>query len=143
MKQQILSIMKRENYRPIKLKDLIYLLGAGKPKEKERLISALNELIEEKIIRLNSAQRYEWYRLASEKEGIFRSSKGQFGFVELDDVLFEQDVFVPGNETKGAYNNDTVLVQILNEGSESKKPEGKIVKIIRRAPQIYVGTKSK
>ena len=140
MKQQILSIMKRENYRPIKLKDFIYLLGAGKPKEKERLISALNELIEEKVIRLNSAQRYEWYRLASEKEGIFRSSKGQFGFVEIDDVLFEQDIFVPGNETKGAYNNDTVLVQILNEGSESKKPEGKIVKIIKRAPQIYVGT---
>ena len=140
MKQQILSIMKRENYRPIKLKDFIYLLGAGKPKEKERLISALNELIEEKVIRLNSAQRYEWYRLASEKEGIFRSSKGQFGFVEIDDVLFEQDIFVPGNETKGAYNNDTVLVQILNEGSASKKPEGKIVKIIKRAPQIYVGT---
>ncbi|MFA0815930.1 MAG: ribonuclease R [Anaerofustis sp.] len=140
MKNQILAIMNRNDYRPIKFKDFAYLLGLKSQKEREMLRAELNRLIDEKKIRLNTSQRYEWYRASMEKEGIYRASKGSFGFVEIDDDLFIQDIFIPGSESKGANNNDSVIVRIVKDGTAEKNPEGTIVRILKRAPQIYVGT---
>lgn len=68
-------------------------------------------------------------RNVTELVGTFQKSKN-FGFVIADNTKFNSDVFIPKEHTKGAVNGHKVLVQLTDYGSETKNPEGKIIKII-------------
>jgi len=68
-------------------------------------------------------------RNVTELVGTFQRSKN-FGFVIADNTKFNSDVFIPKEHTKGAVNGHKVLVQLTDYGSETKNPEGKIIKII-------------
>ncbi len=139
MKEKILEIIARNDYKPMRFKDFIYLLGTHTPAQKENLKRALDELTAEHLIVLNEKERYVPYDAHLEKTGIYKAGKGNFGFVEIEDELFPYDVFVPGVHSLNAYDNDRVLVEIIKDAEGDKKPEGKITRILQRAPQIFVG----
>ncbi len=61
--------------------------------------------------------------------GRFEKSK-KFGFVVVDDLKFNKDIFVPLERSKGAVTGHKVVVEITDFGSKSKNPEGKIIEII-------------
>lgn len=54
----------------------------------------------------------------------------KFGFVKPDIKNIAVDIFVPGNKSKHAQNNDKVLVEILNYGSKDKRPDGVVVEVL-------------
>lgn len=58
--------------------------------------------------------------------GVYHCNK-TFGFVELDNPQFKQDVFIPGKKSLDAKDGDKVGIKITN--FEGKKPEGEILKI--------------
>lgn len=61
--------------------------------------------------------------------GTFEKSKN-FGFVRPDNQKFSRDIFIPIERSKGAVNGHKVLVELTSYGSNTKKPEGKVIKII-------------
>ena len=61
--------------------------------------------------------------------GYFEKSKA-FGFVKPDDQKLTRDIFIESKDTMGAITGHKVVVELTYYGSESKKPEGKVVEII-------------
>ena len=61
--------------------------------------------------------------------GYFQRNKN-FGFVVPDNSRFIKDIFVPLERSKGAVTGHKVVVELTSYGSETKKPEGKVVEII-------------
>ena len=136
-KQTILSFMGEENYIPMKLKELCYMLQVS-PDEKYILVQVLDELIKEGRIEQTKKGKY----LLSSIEhvsGIFDATQRGFGFVRVEGA--EKDIFIPESEVNGAFHSDEVLVEITenNEGSK-KSREGRVIKILKRGIQTLVGT---
>ena len=61
--------------------------------------------------------------------GTFEKCKN-FGFVRPDNQKFSRDIFIPIERSKGAVDGHKVLVELTGYGSNTKKPEGKVIKII-------------
>ncbi|MDE6357337.1 MAG: ribonuclease R, partial [Eubacteriales bacterium] len=61
--------------------------------------------------------------------GKFEESKN-FGFVIPDEKRIYKDIFIPKKYTKGAVSGHKVVVKIIKEPTEDKKPEGKVVEIL-------------
>lgn len=53
-----------------------------------------------------------------------------FGFVVPESKKMKQDIYVPNKKTRGAKNNQVVVVEIEKWPEEGRKPEGKIVEIL-------------
>lgn len=140
MYEIIKDIIQRDDYKPLKFKDFCYLLRATKPREKQHLQDVLNEMVENKELFLNDKDKYAVYGSTDLKKGKYRAGKGTFGFVELEDDFFDDDIYISAENSKNAYNNDIVLLKIIKPSGQGRKAEGKIVKILERASQIYVGT---
>jgi len=61
--------------------------------------------------------------------GTYQQSQN-FGFVVSDNLKIKKDIFIPIEASKGAINGHKVQVKITDYGSQERKPEGKIEKII-------------
>jgi ribonuclease R len=57
-------------------------------------------------------------------------------YIILDD--YEKDVYVPAKFTQGVLHGDEVLIEII--GHYKKKPEGRIVRILKRGQESFIGT---
>lgn len=81
---------------------------------------------------------------ASEREqeliGTFVSNARGFGFVEIEGS--EQDLFVSGENTNGAFHKDVVSVVLLRE-QRGKRREARVTKIISHGINRLVGTYDK
>ena len=64
--------------------------------------------------------------------GTFQNN-GTFGFVLPDDVRIKQDIFVPGERSKGAVDGHKVVVEITDYGENGKSPEGIVTEILGHA----------
>ena len=61
--------------------------------------------------------------------GIFQKSKN-FGFVIPDDKKFGTDIYIPKAHWGKARDNHKVLVKIIKQAKDGKKPEGEVVEVI-------------
>ncbi len=136
-KQIILAFMGEENYIPMKLKELCYMLQVN-PEEKYILVQVLDELIKEGRIEQTKKGKY----MLSDTEyvaGIFDATQRGFGFVRVKGA--EKDIFIPETEVNGAFHSDEVLVEITDKKEGSKKSrEGRVIKILSRGIKTLVGT---
>ena len=73
------------------------------------------------------------------KIGVLQKRSGNFGFVILNEPG-NKDVFIHRTKLNEAMNNDIVGVKITNSAKPGTRPEGEIVKIIKRDMREYVGT---
>ena len=146
----------------MRAKDLAVLLQvpAGK---REELHEILDMLLEEGKITVNKRGKYEAVR-GSKKEqekeekkgkrdkkekkkketqkyliGIFAGHAKGFGFVELLDENGE-DIYIPEEETGGAFHGDKVQVALKKENKPGKRREGRVIKILERGTREIVGT---
>lgn len=134
-KEMILEFMNNKSYVPMKRKEIAQVLMVPK-EEQEQLKDILNELEAEYKIRKNRKNKYI---IMDDKyvEGTFRANQKGFGFVDIED---NEDIHISSENINDALNGDTVLVKILDIGSNEKSKEGKIVKIIKRDLEKVVGT---
>ena len=151
-----------KEYQPMRAKDLAVLLQvpAGK---REELHEILDMLLEEGKITVNKRGKYEAVK-GSKKEqekeekkgkrdkkekkkketqkyliGIFAGHAKGFGFVELLDENGE-DIYIPEEETGGAFHGDKVQVALKKENKPGKRREGRVIKILERGTREIVGT---
>lgn len=151
-----------KEYQPMRAKDLAVLLQvpAGK---REELHEILDMLLKEGKITVNKRGKYEAVR-GSKKEqekeekkgkrdkkekkkketqkyliGIFAGHAKGFGFVELLDENGE-DIYIPEEETGGAFHGDKVQVALKKENKPGKRREGRVIKVLERGTREIVGT---
>ena len=71
--------------------------------------------------------------------GTFIAHPRGFGFVELSEEEGE-DVFIPEEETGGAFHGDQVQILLKKDERPGKRREGRVVKILERGMEEIVGT---
>lgn len=133
-KEKICELIKSDIYTPMKEKELAVFMQVDRS-EREELSSILEELVIEGKLMTTSRGKYVKGD-GSIFSGTFRSKSGGFGFVEVDGS--EEDLYIPADKTGGAYNNDTVQVELLNSHG-GKRREAKVVRVLRRNTTFLVG----
>ncbi|MDF2485351.1 MAG: rnr, partial [Herbinix sp.] len=95
-----------KEYKPLRFKDLVGLLQVPR-NAKHELKMVLDQMISAGTIILDGQSRY---RIPGDdmKVGIFSGNQRGFGFVTIEGE--EQDIFIPGDATKGALHGDKVMI---------------------------------
>lgn len=136
-KQMILDFMSDEAYRPMKLKELCFVLQVS-PVEKYILSEILMDLIKDGRIEQTKKGKYQLTKTEF-VSGIFDATQRGFGFVRVEGE--EKDIFIPETEVNGAFHQDEVLVEVTDKNEGSKKSmEGRVIKILNRGIKTLVGT---
>jgi ribonuclease R len=135
-KEMIKSFFESAEYVPMKFKELAGILQVPKA-ERDELLTIVNALVEEGVVKADSAGRYVRDG-ANIKQGTFQGTLKGFGFVLIPG---EDDVFIPGDYVCGARDKDTVEVEITGDPTPKpgKRREGRIRKIIERGADTLVG----
>ncbi len=135
-KKMICDLMEDKIYVPMKEKELaVFLQVAGE--EREEFRSVLQELLAEGKLTLTAKGKYRKTEDAGLLTGTFIGSRKGFGFVEAEGR--EEDLFIPAEETGGAFHGDTVQVALL-PGNQGKRQEARVLKILARGITRVVGT---
>lgn len=137
-KAMLEELFASKEYKPMRFRDLVVLLQV--PKEaKHELKLVLDQLISKGTILIDGQGRYK--KPGDDiKSGTFSGTQRGFGFVILEGE--EEDVFIPGDVTKGALHGDRVMITIKNEQTGRRK-EGAVLSIIERGRDEIVGTYEK
>jgi ribonuclease R len=124
-----------KEYRPMRFKDLLALLQVPRG-AKHELKLVLDQLISSGKIILDSQGRY---RIPGDdvKVGSFSGTQRGFGFVSIEGE--NQDIFIPGDATKGALHGDKVMITIKEEQT-GRRREGAVVNIVERNNNQIIGT---
>ena len=128
------ELFKDKDYKPMKFKDIVGLLQVPRA-AKNDLKNILDQMISKGIIILDNQGKY---RTPSDdmKVGTFSGTQRGFGFVIIEG---EEDIFIPGEATKGALHGDKVTV-IISEEQTGRRKEGAIASIVERGKSEIVGT---
>lgn len=139
-KKLLIELFSHEDYKPLKEKEIAMLLQV--PSEhREVLTKTLDELVSEgKIFKTKKGKFLKPQQLQLTVGDYVGHPKG-FGFVVVEDE--EDDIFIPGKYTGGAFNGDKVAVKVLSSASSGKRKEGQIVDVISRGMNRIVGTYQK
>ena len=74
--------------------------------------------------------------------GVYRGSKSNYGFVTLEDIDSDRDIFIPGGNSRGAIDGD--LVEIVyhkfHSSAGEEKTEGRVIKILEYGRRTIIGT---
>lgn len=133
--QKILDLMKDDEYRPMKAKEIAMIMRVPK-KEYNDFLEVLGKLELEFKIEKNRKNRYK----ITEKtyyDGIYRKNQKGFGFVRLEGQ--EDEIYISKENSLNSVNGDRVLIEILEEKNKVKNAEGKVVKILKHEKDTIVG----
>lgn len=136
-KETLLKLIQDPQYKPMKIKELIIILGI--PNEDRPLFEELiGELIREgKLIR-NKRGKFIEPKTINQYTGTFVGHQKGFGFLVIEGE--EKDIFIPASGVNGAMHKDTVMCRLTRPASGEKRAEAEVIKIIQRGPQCIVGT---
>ena len=134
-KKVICDLASDKAYIPMKEKELAAFLQVAR-EDREELQIILKELLAEGELTLTSRGKYVKAdgRVLT---GSFVSNAKGYGFVEIEGR--EEDLFIPENQTHGAFHHDTVQVALL-PGRQGKRKEAQVIRIIARGMTQVVGT---
>lgn len=134
MKEKIIEALKNET-KALASIDIFHLLNLETPDELSSLNNELDEMQNNgEIFKTNKDK----YILFDNCPGVFCGklsvNKKGFGFVILP---FQDDLYIPEENFNKAINGDLVVCEIVKRGI---KPEGRIVKVLKRDLKNIVGT---
>lgn len=134
----VLDFMKEETYIPMKAKEMALLLSVPKGDYQE-FTQILQKLEENYKIQKNRKSKYSVIDTNKYIVGVFRAHEKGFGFVTPENKTKEDEIFIAKSNNKSALNEDTVLVEIIEEAQEDNHKEGRIVKIVKHNKTKLVG----
>ena len=133
-KTTILELINDKNYKPLKQKELAFLLQVSS-EDREEFRSILAELVSEGKIIITKRGKYQSLSDIT-KIGTFMGHYKGFGFVAVDDE--EDDYYIPDKAVGDALNGDRVMIKIT-EAPPDKRKEALIVKVLQHANTEVVG----
>lgn len=134
-KEKVNQLLHDETYKPLKFKELCYLLQVSQEDKKE-LQQILDELIAEGSIMLSKKGKYQSLT-AGMLVGVYDGTQKGYGFVSVDGM--SDDIFISDEDSLGALHKDTVMIRITNE-PVGKRKEGEVVSILQHGITELIGT---
>lgn len=135
-KQTLLALFSDPRYNPMKLKELAILLDIPR-EERDALKEVLDILLSEGKISLSSRGKYAG-AAAFARTGLFNGTRRGFGFVTPEEG--GDDIFIPEEETGGAFHGDTVQYLVVGESQGGRRAWGRVVKVVKRGVTEVIGT---
>jgi ribonuclease R len=133
----IFDLMNHSTYKPMKIKELEMILEVPKT-ERALLEETLNSLIKKGKIIKTKKGKFVIPKSINLITGKYISNQKGFGFVEVEDR--EEDIFIPGKYSNGAFHSDIVAVRLIKKAKDGKRTEGEVIEIISRGINEIVGT---
>lgn len=138
LKEEILNFMKTEIYVPLNAEAVVEKMEIKGASLKEFWV-AFKELEEEgAVVKTDKATYNVPSKMGLVVGSLSLTDKG-FGFVISDDKTVEEDLFIPPSMTATAMNGDKVMARVSSRNT-GKRPDGEIIKIIKRVNEKIVGT---
>lgn len=134
LKSLIQELMSDQKNKKLSLKQVIKKLGAKDKKTKNAIKSVLTELNKNKPLGQKSSSAPV---SGQEIIGKVDYVNPRFAFIISEDM--EKDVMVKSENLKFAFDDDTVRVQLFKSKSSGGRMEGKVVEIIKRVRNEFVG----
>lgn len=138
----ILDFLSEKQYVPMKAQEIAFMLGVPK-NEYSKFMQVLSWLEKDYKIQKNRKERYSLIEEGKYLTGTFRGNERGFGFVKVEGL--EEEIFISRNNTNSALNEDTVVIEIIDEDSREGHREGRVLAITDRKRDTVVGifTKNK
>lgn len=136
IKEKIIELIEEKSYKSMKKEEFSKIFVENQV-DLEEFTFILDEMAENGDLFINKRGKVGSLKSYSMEKGRFCSTKRGYGFVEFDST--ERDIFVHEEDRNGAFDGDTVIVKITKRPSGEKRPEGVVVKIIKRANEKVVG----
>ena len=136
MEEKIIKILSNQDKQSLTITEINDELKLETIEEYQKLQNTLDEMTSDGII-YYSEKKKKYLLLSNShllKGKLLMYEKG-FGFVEIDKNT--KDVYINEQNIKDARNNDIVLIELINKSQE--RPEGKVIKIIKRDYTPLVG----
>ncbi len=133
-KKRILDLISDKNYKPLKQKEMAFLLQV-KAEDREEFRQILADLVKEGKILLTKRGKYQSLSEVT-RIGMYVGHRKGFGFVEVEGE--DEDYFIPANSTAGAMNGDKVMIRLLKI-TGGKRKEAEIVRIMEHGNDEIVG----
>ncbi|OEF99721.1 ribonuclease R [Vulcanibacillus modesticaldus] len=137
-KENILDFMREKLYKPMNISELEEVFEIKNAQKFKEFIKLMNELEENGEIIRTRTNRYGLPEKMNLVKGKLQGHPKGFGFV-IPEEKGEPDVYIHANDINGAMNGDLVLVRLSKKASGAR-PEGEIIRILKRANKEIVGT---
>lgn len=138
MKEKILTALIEGEPKPLNKQDLAKQFQIDKD-TKKIFYDIIDSLVESGDL-VQKKQRFGLPEWMGYRKGVMMASQRSFFFFRSERVI-ENDIFVAGRATKGAFDGDTVLLRLIKEGKpDEKKSEGVVERIIKRKTDNFFGT---
>lgn len=140
-RDNILNFMRQESYRPLSYNEL---LGAFSvlPEDEHRFTKVLGGLEKEGEIVRTRKNKYGLPERMNLVRGVIRMNPRGYGIL-MPDEAEQEEIFVYGRNLNGAMHGDRVMVRLQQRGGENLRPEGEVVRALKRASSELVGTYEK
>ena len=135
MRDNILNVLSNSD-KALDIFELQDLLEISTVEETSILSDELRKLEDEVLVYHTNKDKYMLLEKSHLRKGIMRANKKGFGFVEIENM--EDDVYISQDNMNGAIHDDVVLVEITSKMNIDKM-EGRILKIIERRVQRFIG----
>lgn len=133
-KKKTLNVINDKHYKPLKQKELAFLLQVSQ-EDREEFRNILAELVKEGKVLLTKRGKYQSLSEIT-KIGTFIGHQKGFGFVSVEGE--EEDYFIAEHATGGAMHNDRVMIQITG-APEGRRKEAQVLRIIEHGNDEIVG----
>ncbi|MDD5133790.1 MAG: ribonuclease R [Phycisphaerae bacterium] len=140
-KKKIISHLRHRDYRPVQPAVFAKSLGI-KPDELDDFKKAFAQLRSEGLVIIGSKNLVSFPPAAGTVYGTFRGTTKGFGFVTPTESNNHGDLFIPAGKTADAMTGDSVVAEVLKKSQRDGQGRcsGKIIEIVRRANDRFVGT---
>ena len=136
---KILEYVTSKEYKLMTAKQIAAVFGVPK-QEMSILEKIINKLESDGKIYVDDSKRICVPNNASKFICKFEAKSRGFGFARVISTNSNvSDIYISREMTNGAFEGDTVLVDIIRKGELGKNLEGKVVKIIQRGEAKFVG----
>ncbi len=133
-KKRILQVINDKHYKPLKQKELAFLLQV-QPEDREAFRELLAELVKEGKVLLTKRGKYQSLSDIT-KIGMYTGNPKGFGFVTVEGE--DEDYFIPENASSGALHGDKVMIRIVKSPTGRRK-EAEVVRIMEHGNSQVVG----
>ncbi len=143
-KTKIIKLLKHADYKPLKLAQLAKALDVS-PQDYPDFKEAFDQLKKAGHVMIGPGNLTTLPTLSGRIVGTFRANPKGFGFVIPLDLHLHGDLFIPPNATADAVTGDTVAAKVVKTGKRAgqMRYSGKIIEILQRAQNKFVGTLKK
>ncbi|MBO4282974.1 MAG: ribonuclease R [Bacteroidales bacterium] len=142
--QRILEVYAKAPYQPFNYKQLSAKLNITEKEERARIREAVEQLLASSVLVAANRGKYKLNPIhleADERKVIqgtisMKQTGKAYLLPENPDL---EDIFIAANNTGKALNGDKVKVHLF-PSRRGKRPEGRVVEVVKRGKQRYVGT---